>query len=397
MRAIVAAAPQMNAVSPPPRQQLLGLLARVTSGGRFVPQIDGLRFIAIFCVFAFHVEGYTHHRGLVPLDARSDWFVALAAQGHYGVQLFFLISGFVLALPFVRHHLAGGAPVGLSAYFLRRLTRLEPPYLVSMVLLYTLLVLVNGQSARALFPGFAASCAYLHNPIYMQPSRINGVAWSLEIEVQFYVLVPLLTRIFSIGSAPSRRLIIVVVMLAAAAGQRFFGVGIRAEHTILYFVQYFLSGFLLADVYVAEWNERPSQTYAWDVVGVLAGAGLTVVCLRDLEVRALFPFLSLAVAAAAFRGRVLSWLLRRPLLTTIGGMCYSIYLLHYQVISAVGRLTRKVVLAAPYWVNVTVQLAVLGAATVLVCGGFFVLIEKPCMRRDWPSRAMARLRWRPSP
>ena len=47
-----------------------------------------------------------------------------------GVELFFIISGFILGLPFAKQYLAGGKQVRLGAYFLRRLTRLEPPYIL---------------------------------------------------------------------------------------------------------------------------------------------------------------------------------------------------------------------------------------------------------------------------
>ena len=67
-------------------------------------------------------------------------------------------------------------------------------------------------------------------------------------------------------------------------------------------------------------------------------------------------------------------------------MCYSIYLLHYEVISAVGRLTRRLGEAAPYWIYLSVQFALVGASIVVICGAYFVAIEKPCMRRDWPRR-----------
>ena len=76
----------------------------------------------------------------------------------------------------------------LKQYLLRRLTRLEPPYLICLLLFFALQVLVKGRSAHALAPHLAASLVYLHDLIYAAESPINNVAWSLEVEVQFYLI-----------------------------------------------------------------------------------------------------------------------------------------------------------------------------------------------------------------
>jgi peptidoglycan/LPS O-acetylase OafA/YrhL len=72
-------------------------------------------------------------------------------------------------------------------------------------------------------------------------------------------------------------------------------------------------------------------------------------------------------------------------------MCYSIYLIRYEVISAVGRLKKRIAEGYPYWLYLLVQLALIGASILVVCGFYFVLLEKPCMRRDWPRRVWSYL------
>src|SRR5689334_17092779 len=96
----------------------LSRFKRITSSGRFIPQIDGLRFLAISSVFLYHVHGYlTVGAGY----AEDGWWTRQLTTGHFGVQLFFGISGFILALPFASHHLRGAKRVSLRGYFLRRL------------------------------------------------------------------------------------------------------------------------------------------------------------------------------------------------------------------------------------------------------------------------------------
>lgn len=106
----------------------LGQLRRTTSGGQWIPEIDGLRFIAIASVFLFHVLGQVQMRSGRVLPIENAWrllFLPLS-NGDRGVQLFFVISGMILARPFARHYLAGEERVDLRKYYLRRLTRLKP-------------------------------------------------------------------------------------------------------------------------------------------------------------------------------------------------------------------------------------------------------------------------------
>ena len=214
-----------------------------------------------------------------------------------------------------------------------------------------------------------------------------GVAWSLEIEVQFYLLVPLLTLLFAIRSPALRRSWIAILILAALSGQALFMHHTpRASLSILAYVQYFLVGFLLADVFLASWNEAPRRNLAWDLVALAGWPLLFVILHSPVLAHWLFPAWIFLLYFAAFRGRLVNRFFSNRWIVAVGGMCYSIYLLHYEVISAVGRLTRRLGEAAPYWIYLSLQLVLVGAAIVVICGAYFVAIEKPCMRRDWPQR-----------
>ena len=60
--------------------------------------------------------------------------------------MFFVISGFVLGMPFCKRTLADGPPVNLGRYFLRRLTRLEPPYAISLLIFFATMPLFGKNS-----------------------------------------------------------------------------------------------------------------------------------------------------------------------------------------------------------------------------------------------------------
>lgn len=376
--------------------RFLDRFSRRTSSGRFIPEVDGIRFLAIALVVAFHLDDYVGRKAVTTdLGAGGIEFAGrYLGNGNRGVQLFFVLSGFILALPFAGHFLAGRTRPSTRAYYLRRVTRLEPPYLVAMCGLAVAAVILGTlglpQAARHL----GASLVYGHNLIFGTPSRINGVAWTLEVEVQFYVLAPLLARVFTIASRAYRRGILVSAAVAAAGLQNAFlseSVG-RAELSLLNFIQYFLLGFLFADVYMTDWLESPRRdSRRWDAVALVGWPALLFVDLATDVGRWVLPPLLFVLFCATFRGRIAGGLLRLRVLTTIGGMCYTIYLLHYPLMSMMSRLTGRMT-AGPYGVDLVLQSAIVLPVLLVVSGIFFLAVERPCMDPDWVGKAWRRLR-----
>jgi peptidoglycan/LPS O-acetylase OafA/YrhL len=89
------------------------------------------------------------------------------------------------------------------------------------------------------------------------------VAWSLEIEVQFYLLVPVLTLLFAIRDRLLRRSILCGSILVTLALQALFLHGNpRANLSIAAYLQFFLLGFLLADFFLIEWRVAAKSGWA---------------------------------------------------------------------------------------------------------------------------------------
>lgn len=120
-----------------------------------------------------------------------------------GVQLFFVISGYVLGLGFFRTA-KNAQGIGLRRYFVRRLRRLEPLYILVLNIFFVLLLAIERFSFTEGLVHCLASITYLHNFIYLEPSSINTVTWSLEIELQFYILAPFLYGLYRLP--PKNRL-----------------------------------------------------------------------------------------------------------------------------------------------------------------------------------------------
>lgn len=364
-------------------------LTRDTTSGRFIPQIDGLRFIAIVSVIAYHAADF------VRVKTGHGWtdsaFSLFLSHGYFGVPLFFVISGFVISLPFIERAASGRDAPSLKRYFLRRLTRLEPPYLINLLLLFGLLVIVKDLSARELFPHLLASMTYSHNAIYNEYSQINFLAWSLEVEFQFYVLAPLLLLIFRINSLVLRRtLLVALIVFFGLTANSLESYGLLPRFALVFYISYFFSGFLLADVYVNDWRENPSKRGVFDLLSLVSWGALAFCLYEPDRWRAIFPLLVFAAYWGAFRGPFSSWFFSQPLIYIIGGMCYTLYLYHFYVISAIGN-------PALTWVTgftdnltlITVCMLLLVTPVILLSGAvLFAMFEKPFMNRTWFEKFM---------
>lgn len=363
-------------------------LRRVTSNGRFIPAIDGLRCIAVLWVVIFHMNIYVLAKSTAfsPDDAAESYVRRIADCGHYGVQLFFVISGLVLGLPFAEHFLRHAPKVSLRSYFSRRIFRIEPPYIINLIILFMLLIVAKSESIARLAPHLGASLAYLHNVVYRDSSWINRAAWSLEVEVQFYLLAPLLALVFAIRQPALRRSVILGAMaLLGVLKSAPHDFRLHVPITVLSFLDFFLAGFFLADIYTTTWNARPTQKGLWDGAALLAWCAVIGVHFYA-PAEPFLAFVILVACATSFRGRWMHGWLSTGWVPTIGGMCYTIYLYHYHIISAVGRWTVGFSAGRSYAANLALQtllnlLPILAGSAVL-----FLLFEKPFMVRDWPSR-----------
>jgi peptidoglycan/LPS O-acetylase OafA/YrhL len=385
---------------------LLSHLSRVTSPGRtFIPQIDGLRFIAIMGVLAFHIRAISiYHFGGLPPGAHEGLLSNTFEAGHFGVQLFFAISGFILILPFAKHHLRGGQAMSYRSYLIRRVTRLMPPYLIHLGLLFLLGALVlrrvpsheylyhNPDWGMFLSRHLLASLVYSHGLLFGAHPYPNIVLWSLETEVQFYLLAPALAKVFAISSPARRRTLLIAAtivfpLLAGLLGNESYLV----RFSLIGNLQYFLVGFLLVEVYLAGWASLGSWAKAFDLLLPMAIVGAVFIHFHPGWMP-LLPCIVLAACLAAFRGRVAARLLGNSWITIIGGMCYTIYMYHWLMVSSLIRVTKGAHTGA-LWLDLIIQCAVMVPVITLVSLVLFVLFERPFMARDWLSRLLSYLKF----
>lgn len=271
------------------------------------------------------------------------------------------------------------------------MTRLEPPYILCLVLLVLAkLAFVKGSVTQYL-PHFLASAFYLHNSIYGTFSSINVVAWSLEIEVQFYVLAPLLAAAFFIRSREFRRLIMCLLVIGATGLSQMVRGEPRLALSLLGYSQYFLVGLLFADFHTTA--DGPAEPkWKWDFISVIGWPMLLVaLCLVPVVAVWIAPWLILILYHAGLRGPVFNSFFANPLIATIGGMCYSIYLLHNYLVYGLGTITESPFRTWGFEARLAVQFLLMAPIVLLVSALYFRFIERPCMRPDWPRRGLQRV------
>lgn len=369
-------------------------LSRQTSGRKLIPEIDGLRSIAIISVVIFHANANFSFFTDAASSAFDAWLDRIFDSGEFGVPLFFVISGFILALPFASHHLHGTKKVSLKKYLLRRITRLEPPYIFALTVFFLITMFRNGNLDQ--LPHYLASIAYVHNIVYGYASTITTVAWSLEVEVQFYLLAPFLTMIFRVPSALIRRATLAITITVMSY---FFNVDHAIDGlSIISHGSYFLVGLLLADLYLSH-KAKPNETsaeeddslptpsarhYAWDIIAIVALSAVFLTRAYYIHPEILCPWLILIGYVAVFEGGWTRRLFRLPFIVILGGMCYTIYLWHFFII---------IVLRRPWFSlfspdsNPVDRLVYILAATVIsvsISAVLFALIERPTMNPNWP-------------
>lgn len=367
----------------PALSRLTALFRRSVGRGHYFPEIDGLRFLAIGLVFLLHMlfvyEAQQGRPVLFPLKMG-----AFFGGGYKGVYLFFTISGFIVALPFARHYRNGCPPVKLRDYYLRRLIRIEPPYVVLMTFLLLIRILAAQETIGYLLQHWMVSVFYLHNIIYGEASVLTVIAWSLEIEVQFYLVAPLLFRVFRL---PGRWQAIVfgLVFLGAGVGTAFLP---EKPVTLLQFFPYFWVGMAVAGLYVCK---KRSYTGFWLLP--LFGAALflftALVPHWSLVVRLALPLLSALLLFMGLFAVPVKRILSRRCVALIGGMCYSIYLTHFYVIGQLGAhpLPNRLRFSYPP-LDYLWHCLLYAIPALLVAAVFYLLVEKPFMRRSrqWSTR-----------
>jgi peptidoglycan/LPS O-acetylase OafA/YrhL len=331
-------------------------------------------------VIYFHLHGFlayhlTSYKAGVPA-----WLSSIFNNGDNGVPIFFALSGFILGIPFAKAAKIKHKKIDIGRFFLRRLTRLQPTYLIALTGMGILYVMMGHYSISAILPNYLSSIFYTHNIIYGTGSIINYVAWSLEIEIQFYLLLPLLGHFFKIPR--NFRMFLLVILIGTAPWvQSFIPFG---RLTFIHYYEFFLVGFLLIDALELVSNEMMNLKNGFElVIGLVLLYLLMRLSLHNNVSAVVYPFLVLALFVVVLKGNLWKHFFGQRYISGTGTFSYSIYLIHFQIIAVTGA----------FILNIGSSMAVL--PKILLIAGislplvwvlsaiFFLLFEKPFMNPVW--------------
>jgi peptidoglycan/LPS O-acetylase OafA/YrhL len=330
--------------------------------------LDILRGFAAVMVLLIHAYGLSGRA--VPISSPEPAFTsrwlsdALFFFGASGVWLFFVLSGYLITKPFVRSLVTGRPLPSTVGYSIRRAARIYPLYWV--VLTATILITegFGSQDDRGYFP---FHYLLLHNLVRDRQSAILNVAWSLSLELLFYITVPLAAALiaFLANHRPVRAstlaAIVGVTWLASVAyGYATYFGGVSETQAYLRFLfpgalGMFCPGILIA---IAEhsparsrlrWWLRELSTRTWVLPLAIACLGAAVWIqnglrysgpLPDVPYFLVFdlsnPLFALGyglIVARAVRARPWGGRLRRALVE-LGLISYGVYLIHALVVQA---------------------------------------------------------------
>ena len=271
-----------------------------------ITDLDALRGLAALAVVLFHYTvrfGELYGQGAAPFIA-VPW-------GHYGVQLFFGISGFVIFMTLDR-------TASLLDFAVSRASRLYPAYWTA-ILLTSAAVALAGMSELALSPADTAANFTMMQGFVGLPS-VDGVYWTLSVELAFYLAMAALWQLRLLGRIET----VLLAWLALRWIWTFAPVVVGVEPSWLLgalLVQEHIPFFALG-IAAFRLKSRPNARPAWLVVA----AALATVAACDGGAHLVVAALSAAaLLLVALRG---ARLLRAAPLVWLGAISYSLYLLH---------------------------------------------------------------------
>ena len=301
----------------------------------YLSKLDAVRGIAILGVFLFHSYVQTFdvanfnwefiRAGLTEEQGLTFYIFYLFSYGWIGVPIFFVLSGFVNHWSFLN-----ASNFNIQKFFVRRFWRIYPPYLAA--LLYFAFIYNGGLIRTQGVYDFLAHLFLVHNFNEEYLFGFNNSFWTIAVEVQFYLLYPLVLALRKrIGIRRTLLSALALSILIRALSVVALGdVGIDSfyitELTLLSWFHWVLGAYLAEQYY----HERPAfRVSSAQIAGLFA---IFIVCSSFRLTFSLSSSLAAIIAAVLLERYVTSdYLLPRFLsvwLTPLGLCSYSFYLWH---------------------------------------------------------------------
>lgn len=367
-------------------------LLRSPNSGKYIPFIDGFRFLAIVPVILQHANErlLKYSQTATQQSGWEQMLSFLISRGTIGVFIFFAISGFVLTLPYAK----GNRKLSYKTYISRRLTRIEPPFLFWISFFALVLFLQSNLGLGEVIKHYLATITYTHSIFYGEYSIINPVAWSLEVEIQFYLIAPFIALLyFNQADGFVRRAFLIIFLVAYITFQHTLGWNLHPlKATLLGHLQHFLIGMLSADLYVNRKTIDRIKPWVWDVLAPTLLLIMAFTWTEEYAKTLVFNLALILLLLAGFKGHYFTKFLSFKWVTIIGGMCYTIYLVHLPLLELFYSVIGQFGYSSPYWLQLSISLIIAIPIVLFSSMIFFRTIEQPFMKPDGMKNLMGQLR-----
>lgn len=348
---------------------ILSKFLRQPSSGKYIREIDALRFFAILPVVIMHMN--TSYFRNFENEYIRGLESSIIKYGVWGVELFFVISGFVISLPFFIKIKSKNYKILTKEFFIKRIRRIEPPFVISLLIIYLLSLTINRFSFIDSIDNLIATLFYVHKIIYAEWSIINPITWSLETEIQFYIIIPIIFSALSKVKKSHIYLLTSFIFIFSIFLNSSDLLGPNLNKSLLVYGHLFILGIMLSYIYVYS-NYLLIKSKIFDLIFPISF--FLIYEAKILEYPILLDIGIFVLFISVFKSNIFNKIFCRNIFVIIGGMCYSIYLLHYAVLESAHKFLKYIQVQNYLIVNILSIVAV-----ALISSLFFLYIEKPFM------------------
>jgi peptidoglycan/LPS O-acetylase OafA/YrhL len=315
-------------------------------GRSYFGSLDGLRCASIIAVLWHHT-----HEGFAWLPASE--------RGFLGVDMFFVVSGFLIVTLLLRERQRAGS-ISLQRFYMRRTLRIFPIYygVLLVIAAYFGLVRPGRPMAKSFFHDLPYFVTYMSD--WIDTKTILFFTWSLAAEEQFYLVWPPIEKWLEKLAIPLLVAAIAVNQLInfkVADPWLYAWFGFRQADLMILQITFtpICLGVLLAHVLHSKRGfDRVVRVVGWQGASAFLAIALVVACnlrgdLGGVPRLLIQTLMTLLLAACVVReDHTIAGLLRLPPIKRIGTVSYGMYMYHMFVVAAVTALLNRVKLAFPY-------------------------------------------------
>ena len=314
----------------------------------YIPSLNFLRGVAALSVALYHFS-----LGNPVFLQDGNVLKKIGNYGYLGVEVFFVISGFII--PFAMYQ-AGYKLKDFKCFLFKRFLRIEPPYLVSILIilllkyLSTISPLYEGPPFQVSFVGLILHLGYLN--AFFNYEWIAAIYWTLAIEFQFYLVISIIFPLIKKSKIDASFLACLLVL-------NFLKLIVPFEKTFFDYSLLFTTGILAFKIYT-------NSSYQYYLLLLINFIIIYFVFPLPIFLATLFPI-----------PFILKINIESKIFLFLGNISYSFYLLHSAFGSRILNLSMR-------FIEDDLHRSFLVILTILICIGisyiYYLLIEKPSIR-----------------